>query len=143
MPTTSSHGRRAPLAAVLATLAIVLTASLVSADAAGNNGTVKIHSGGETEPPVDVRNEPHVTCPFHMHFFFADGGQTGMWWVSNEAGVGVAGGTYTADATGEVRTGGVFLPAGHYNLDWQGSTETLAKHKVFWVEGDCDGGPGG
>ena len=142
MADQSRHRGQTPLAALLAALALILTASIASADPAGNNGTVKVHSGGETEPAVDVRNEPHVTCPFHLHFFFGDGGQTGMWWVASDDGVGMTGGTYTADATGAVRTPGVTMAAGHYTVSWQGSTEELAKHKTFWVEGDCPG-PGG
>jgi hypothetical protein len=131
-------------ATLLAALVIALSASVASADPAGNNGTVKVHSGtGETEPWVDVMNQPHVTCPFHMHFFFADGGQTGMWWIVSDDGVNTTGDTYTADANGMATTGAVFMPAGHYSLSWQGSTEDLAKHKTFWAEGECSGGPGG
>jgi hypothetical protein len=131
-------------AMLLAALVIALSASVASADPAGNNGTVKVHSGtGETEPWVDTQNQPHVTCPFHMHFFFADGGQTGTWWIVSDDGVNTTGAAYVADATGRVDTGAVFMPAGHYTLSWQGSTEDLAKHKTFWVEGECSGGPGG
>ena len=78
-----------------------------------------------------------------MHFFFADGGQTGTWWIVSDDGVNTTGAAYVADATGRADTGAVFMPAGHYTLSWQGSTEDLAKHKTFWVEGECSGGPGG
>jgi hypothetical protein len=131
-------------AALLAALVVALSASVVSADPPGNNGTVKVHSGtGEVEPPVDNMNQPHVTCPFHMHFFFGDAGQEGMWWVTSKDGVAMTGGTYTADANGTAHSGAVVMAAGHYTLSWQGSTEELAKHKTFWVEGECSGGPGG
>jgi hypothetical protein len=128
--------------ALLAALAIILTASIASADPPGNNGTVKVHSGsGEVEPEVDNMNQPRVTCPFHMHFFFGDAGQTGMWWVTSKDGLATTDGTYTANADGMADSGPVFMAAGHYTLGWQGSTEELAKHKTFWVEGEC-GGPG-
>jgi hypothetical protein len=51
-------------------------------NAPGNNGTIKIHqSPGEAEPIV--RNEPHVSCLFHIHAFFADSAQTGDWWIKS------------------------------------------------------------
>jgi hypothetical protein len=65
-----------------------------------------------------------------------------MWWVTSDDGVGMTGGTYTADASGEARSGPIFMAAGHYSLDWQGYTEDSAKHKTFWVEGNCET-PGG
>ena len=143
--TTDTHTRRrhTPLAVLLAALAFILTTSIASADPAGNNGTVKVHSGGETEPPVDVRNEAHVTCPFHLHFFFGDAGQSGTWSVAAVDDVGFFSGTYVADANGEANSGPVFMAEGHYMVSWQGHTEDSAKHKTFWVEGECEGGPGG
>jgi hypothetical protein len=132
-----------PVAALIAAFVLIVTAAAVSADAPGNNGTVKVHSGGETEPPVDIRNEPHVTCPFHGHFYFGDSEQSGNWWITDAAGNAVAGGSYDADANGEARTAAIFQPAGHYSLNWEGFSDLTTKHKTFWVEGDCDGGPGG
>src|SRR5437773_5174603 len=65
----------------------------------GNNGTVKVHDGG-TEPSPETRNQPHV-CTFHLHFFFADAGQTGAWWIRSwpptGAGATVLTGTYLTD----------------------------------------------
>jgi hypothetical protein len=66
-----------------------------------------------------------------------------MWWLASDDGVNTTGGTYTTDATGAYTTGAVFMPPGHDSLNWQGSTEELAKQKTFWVEGECSGGPGG
>lgn len=137
------HRRRTPLAAVLAVLAIILTASMVSADPKGNNGTVKVHSSGGDETAMNMANDPHVTCPFHFHFYFGDAGQTQTWWVADDAGNGVAGGTYTADAAGEAQSGDVVVPgAGHYTVSWNGRNEQNVKHKTFWVDGDCGGGGG-
>jgi hypothetical protein len=144
MTGTRSHHRRAPLAAILAVLAIILTASMVSADPPGNNGTVKVHSSGGNETAMNMSNDPHVTCPFHFHFYFGDNGQGGTWWVADANGVGVAGGTYTADASGEAQSGDVSVPAaGHYMVSWTGRNEQNVKHKTFWVDGECGGGGGG
>jgi len=107
----------------------------------GNNGTVKIHEGAG-EPPPEVRNEPHV-CTFHLHFFFADAGDSGTWeiqeWAPGDKGTVVLTGTYTTDANGEDRdpdAGAYSLPDGHYKLFWDGDLDTNKhdKHKVFWVE---------
>ena len=111
----------------------------------GNNGTVKIHEGAG-EPASEVRNQPHV-CTFHLHFFFADAGDSGTWeiqeWSPGDKGTVVLEGTYETDENGEDRApdAGVYeLPDGHYKLFWDGDLETDKhdKHKVFWV--DCEEG---
>jgi hypothetical protein len=108
----------------------------------GNNGTVKIHEGTD-EPASETRNEPHV-CTFHLHFFFADAGDSGTWeiqeWSPGDKGTVVLTGEYTTDENGEDRdpdAGAYSLPDGHYKLFWDGDLETNKhdKHKVFWV--DC------
>jgi hypothetical protein len=108
----------------------------------GNNGTVKIHDGAG-EPSSEVRNEPHV-CTFHLHFFFADAGDSGTWeiqeWSPGDKGTVVLNGTYLTDANGEDRdpdAGTYSLPDGHYKLFWDGDLDTDKhdKMKVFWV--DC------
>jgi hypothetical protein len=108
----------------------------------GNNGTVKIHEGAG-EPASETRNEPHV-CTFHLHFFFADAGDSGTWeiqeWSPGDKGTVVLTGEYTTDENGEDRdpdAGAYSLPDGHYKLFWDGDLETNKhdKHKVFWV--DC------
>ncbi len=108
----------------------------------GNNGTVKIHEGAG-EPASETRNEPHV-CTFHLHFFFADAGDSGTWeiqeWSPGDKGTVVLTGEYTTDENGEDRdpdAGTYTLPDGHYKLFWDGDLETNKhdKHKVFWV--DC------
>jgi hypothetical protein len=115
----------------------------------GNNGTVKIHEGAG-EPAAEVRNEPHV-CTFHLHFFFADAGDSGTWeiqeWAPGDKGTVVLEGTYTTDENGEDRDpdAGVYeLPDGHYKLFWDGDLDTNKhdKHKVFWVDCEDEGGPG-
>jgi hypothetical protein len=105
----------------------------------GNNGTVKIHDGNTENEPV-ISNEPQV-CTFHVHFFFADAGQSGDWWIQSWPPTGngttVLSGSYLTGATGEYRTPAspnvYSLADGHYKLFWQGDEEELAKHKVFWV----------
>ena len=107
----------------------------------GNNGTVKIHEGAG-EPASETRNEPHV-CTFHLHFFFADAGDSGTWeiqeWSPGDKGTVALTGEYTTDENGEDRdpdAGTYSLPDGHYKLFWDGDLETNKhdKHKVFWVE---------
>lgn len=111
-----------------------------AAAAPGNNGTIKIHDAYEPDPVV--KNEPHVDCPFHIHFFFADAGQTGDWWIlvwapgDKGAATGVSG-SYTTDSNGEYITGELRLPVGHYKLFWEGDPNKLIKHKAFWVD-NCD-----
>src|SRR6266516_8128719 len=128
---------------ILATAALLATvgvAGVQANDAPGNNGTVKIHDGA-TEPSPEVRNQPHV-CTFHLHFFFADAGQAGSWWIRSWSPTGdgsvVMTGTYTTDADGEYRTpalpGAYTLPDGHYKVFWEGRSSQNVKHKVFWVE---------
>jgi hypothetical protein len=148
-------------------IAIALAALLVAAlgpialaaqpdEVPGNNGTVKIHEGAG-EPASEVRNEPHV-CTFHLHFFFADAGDSGTWeiqeWSPGDKGEpsGLSG-TYMTDANGEDRdpdSGTYSLPDGHYKLFWDGDLDTNKhdKHKVFWVDCEAQGGdvpppPGG
>jgi len=105
----------------------------------GNNGTVKIHEGDTENEPI-VANEPQV-CTFHIHFFFADAGQSGDWWIESWPPTGdmttVLSGTYLTGGDGEYRIpvspATYSLPNGHYKLFWQGDEENLAKDKVFWV----------
>ena len=106
----------------------------------GNNGTVKIHEGAG-EPASEIRTEPHV-CTFHLHFYFADAGDSGTWeiqeWSPGDKGAVVLTGTYTTDENGEDRdpdAGTYSLPDGHYKLFWDGDLDTNKhdKHKVFWV----------
>jgi hypothetical protein len=127
-------------ACLLVLTAIAVSASLAIAAAPGNNGTVKIHDG-PSEPSPITRDEPHV-CTFHLHFFFADGDQTGVWQIESWPPTGdrsaVLSGTYATDANGQDRqpeTGAYGLPDGHYKLSWMGSTDHTWKQKVFWV--DC------
>jgi len=90
-----------------------------------------------------------VTCPFHAHLYFADGGQLGSadspdWWIVSQApssgGTG-AEGDYTADGNGEWSTGPIFLDMdGHYKLYWIGRDDKNVKHKTFWVTGCGEGG---
>jgi hypothetical protein len=111
-----------------------------AAAAVGNNGTLKIHDAFEPDP--DIKNEPHVDCPFHAHFFFADSGQAGSWWIQewspSDKGTTVWTGTYLTNSSGEYVTGSISLDAGHYKIFWEGSTGNTIKHKAFWVDNDCE-----
>lgn len=146
LPTARRRGIPIPLIALaLASLLVGALGSIALAappdEVPGNNGTVKIHEGAG-EPGPEVRNEPHV-CTFHLHFFFADAGDSGTWeiqeWSPGDKGTVVLTGTYTTDANGEDRdpdAGAYSLPDGHYKLFWDGDLDTNMddKHKVFWVE---------
>jgi hypothetical protein len=134
------------IAMLSATLLLAATLPAGAASPPGNNGTVKIHSSADGEPSPDVKNEPHVSCPFHVHFFFADTHQAGDWSIVGQAPTPDADTTSdsydTGDGTSFV-THDVFLGAGHYTLSWQGRNDQNVKHKTFWVDGDCGGGGGG
>ena len=149
---STGRGRGLPRSLLAITLAALCIAAIGPAAMAaqpevpGNNGTVKIHEGAG-EPASEVRNEPHV-CTFHLHFFFADAGDSGTWeiqeWSPGDKGVVVLQGSYTTDANGEDRdpnAGTYSLPDGHYKLFWDGDLETDKhdKHKVFWVECEDQG----
>jgi len=149
---TRERGIPLPLIAIaLASLLVGAFGSVAMAappdEVPGNNGTVKIHEGAG-EPSPEVRNEPHV-CTFHLHFFFADAGDTGTWeiqeWSPGDKGTVVLTGTYMTDENGEDRdpdAGAYELPDGHYKLFWDGDLETNKhdKHKVFWVDCEENGG---
>ena len=136
----SSRARAIGWFMVAALLLLALGAPSSAAAADGNNGTIKIHDAFEPDPVI--KNEPHVDCPFHLHFFFADAGQTGDWWIlewapgDKGAATGVTG-TYHTDSNGEYVTGPKILPAGHYKLFWEGDKGNTIKHKAFWVDNSC------
>jgi hypothetical protein len=138
---------RATVTAILSALLLVAAALPAgAAGPAGNNGTVKIHSSAPGEPSPEIKNEPHVSCPFHVHFFFADTQQSGDWSISGQAPTGdadSAAGSYdTSDGTTFV-TPDIFLGPGHYKLSWDGRNDKNQKHKTFWVDAECGGGGGG
>lgn len=144
----STRTRRTITATLSALLLVAAALPVGAAGPPGNNGTVKIHSGADNgEPTPEIRNEPHVSCPFHVHFFFADVEQSGEWSIVGQAPTAGNAGTSGSYAT----TGGTFvtdaiddLGPGHYKLSWQGSPTTREKHKTFWVvDGPCgEGGEG-
>jgi hypothetical protein len=150
-PGIPSARRLAWLAVLMMVAVAVLGPGAVGVAASretGNNGTVKIHNGGG-EPKSEVRNEPHV-CTFHLHFFFADAGQSGKWhiekWAPGPKGATVLSGSYMTDSKGEDRDpnypGFYSLPNGHYKLFWNGDTDKHDKMKVFWVKCGEQGGGG-
>lgn len=132
---------RAALAFALVALVALWPASIAFAGN-GNNGTVKVHEGSTDTEPV-IRNEPHV-CTFHLHFFFADGGQHGFWSIDQQSPTGndpaVLSGEYSTDPNGEFSTVEYGLPVGHYKLYWDGRNDQNQKHKTFWVT--CENSPG-
>ncbi|HYN68611.1 MAG TPA: hypothetical protein VEX41_00180 [Candidatus Eisenbacteria bacterium] len=124
---------------VAALLLLALGAPSSVAAAPGNNGTIKVHDTREPDP--EIKNEPHVDCPFHLHFFFADAGQTGDWrileWAPGDKGTQVWSGSYTTNSNGEYVTGDISLDEGHYKLFWEGDPNARIKHKAFWVDSEC------
>ena len=146
-PSPLSHFRSRAIATAMLSAMVLVAAALPTGAAGppGNNGTVKIHSSGEGEPSPELMNEAHVTCPFHVSFFFADTQQAGDWEIIGQAPTADADSTAGSYNTGDDTTfvtGDLFLNAGHYTLSWQGRSENNVKHKTFWVEGACGGGGG-
>jgi hypothetical protein len=127
---------------------LALAPAVAAKTTPGNNGTVKVHDG-DSESEAVTRNEPHVSCFFHLHFMFGDDEQSGSWeirsWPPTGDGTVVAGsGTYDTLGDGEARfpeAGTTTLPSGHYKLFWGGDESKNDKHKTFWV--DCEDGGGG
>ena len=126
-------------AALVAGMAMLALTGTALAQPAGNNGTVKIHSGSTDSEPI-IRNEPHVAT-FHLHFQFADPSQAGGWevrsWAPGDSGDVVLAGRYDTAGDGADRqpaVGTFTLPDGHYKVFWTGRTEENVKHKTFWVE---------
>ncbi len=142
-PTVDRRRVRVGAALVLGLLLVaVSTAVVTAADPAGNNGTVKVHEGA-TDAERLINEESHV-CTFHLHFFFADAGQSGTWWIDQAAPTGSAPliitGTYGSDANGEYQTVELGAPVGHYSLSWEGRDDQNIKSKTFWVT--CENAPG-
>jgi hypothetical protein len=143
-----THHRALATAILSAMLLVAAALPVGAAGPPGNNGTVKIHSSDPGEPSPEIKNEPHVGCPFHVHFYFADTDQSGPWKITGQAPSKGLDGTYgwydTLDGT-SYRTDDIFLSAGHYKLSWQGRNDNNLKHKTFWVDGECGegGGEGG
>jgi hypothetical protein len=132
--------RLVPALALGAILAAMSFSIAFAAD--GNNGTVKVHEGA-TDSERIVSEDSHV-CTFHVHFFFADAGQTGDWSIDESPPTGqtasVIFGSYITGANGEYQTVEYGLPVGHYKLSWEGRNEQNVKHKSFWVT--CPNLPG-
>ena len=144
---SSTPTRRLISALVAALFLVALAVPVGAAGPPGNNGTVKIHNGtaenGDSEPTPEIKNEPHVSCPFHIHFFFADQPQSGTWRIDPQApgaaddGIGET--AYSApDGTLVVDVDS--LAGGHYKLYWSNPDGKTFKHKTFWVDGGCEGG---
>lgn len=125
-------------AAAVAASATMLLAPTASADAPGDNGTIKVHDARTGEELV--KNEPHV-CTFYLDAFFFDGRQQAAWKIVDQPPTGhddvvASTGAITLDGAGHGRTGDLTLPDGHYKLEWNFDGEHgKAKQKVFWV--DC------
>lgn len=134
------------------TLTAAVTAALLLAPAAyatapGDNGTVKIHDAATGE---ELRkNEPHV-CTFYLDAFGFDADQKVDWHIeawpptAEVKGETVKSGSLTLDDKGHRRSQDQSLPDGHYKLfrNFDGE-HGRAKHKVFWVDCDGEGQPGG
>ena len=142
MTATSRHPRARVAAALALTMLLVALSTAVVTAVDGNNGTVKVHEGA-TDAERLINEESHV-CTFHLHFFFADAGQSGTWWIDQAAPTGSAPliitGTYSTDANGEYQTVELGAPIGHYSLSWEGRDDQNVKSKTFWVT--CENAPG-
>jgi hypothetical protein len=141
--------RRRGIRSVLLGSALILIWATVGAtgvgakpNAAGNNGTLKIHE--DQEPRPEIRNQPHV-CTFHLHGFHFDDNSTGQWHIDKHAPTGsgeVRTGDWSADVVGTWRTAQMSLPPGHYKAyakQMNPSTPGGWKQKVFWVECEQSG----
>ncbi|MFF9072268.1 LPXTG cell wall anchor domain-containing protein [Streptomyces sp. NPDC014735] len=130
-----------------ATTAALLLAPTAYATAPGDNGTVKIHDAATGE---ELRkNEPHV-CTFYLDAFGFDADQDVDWRIAawpptaKVKGEIVKTGSLALDAKGHGRSPDQSLPDGHYKLFWNFDGEHgKAKHKVFWVDCEDKGNPGG
>ncbi|MEU9761182.1 LPXTG cell wall anchor domain-containing protein [Streptomyces sp. NPDC047985] len=130
-----------------AVTAALLLAPTAYATAPGDNGTVKIHDAATGE---ELRkNEPHV-CTFYLDAFGFDAGQDIGWRIeawpptAKVKGEIVKSGSLALDAKGHGRSPDQSLPDGHYKLFWNFDGEHgKAKHKVFWVDCEGEGNPGG
>ncbi|MFF3732714.1 LPXTG cell wall anchor domain-containing protein [Streptomyces sp. NPDC002476] len=130
-----------------AATAALLLAPTAYATAPGDNGTVKIHDAATGE---ELRkNEPHV-CTFYLDAFGFDAGQDIGWRIeawpptAKVKGEIVKSGSLALDAKGHGRSPDQSLPDGHYKLFWNFDGEHgKAKHKVFWVDCEDKGNPGG
>lgn len=129
------------LAGLVAVAALLWSQSAAYADPPGNNGTIKIHDPQEKEP-VEMDNEPHPGCVFHIHGFNFDANSSGTWDIDSWPPTGdktqVMSGTWTANANGEWRTADIStLKSGHYKAFAKQTKPTTPgddKHKVFWVK---------
>ncbi len=147
----SAGGRFLALLAVASiafSSAALIGPALVSADANGNNGTLKVHEFGT--PSGTESNDPKV-CNFNFEGFGFDVGQTGYIVIE---GQGQTSGTFDLIEFGPTNTDGYHetayqtLPDGHYKATLYGKdtgqtgpdlTDEKAKSKVFKV--DCEEDP--
>lgn len=150
-----SLSRLVPAAGVVVGLALALSGvSIVAADPAGNNGTIKI-DGIPFDTHVD--NEPHVGCKFEVKFYGYDKGNLNATVVFSAQppsgtktlisdtvfiGEDAAGGGTDLDATRvyTLDTTGLKSQANqgyHIKLavSAPASNGATTKYKVFWVQG--------
>jgi hypothetical protein len=134
-----SLSRRAAACSALALAGTVLLGA--PADAApGDNGTVKIHTGGPVgvrTPKGDPRDEPKV-CKFYIDAFNFDTVQYIDWTIATQPPV--VGGAHLAGSVmlvgGAGYTKDMVLPDGQYKLVWKiRGGNGAGKQKVFKV--DC------
>lgn len=136
---------------VLIALPLAFMLAPGAAHAGTNHGTIKVHDE-ETAGP-ETRNEPHVDCDFWIQGFSMSDSSGHLVFYSwpptgNKEVVHTV--DWTADSEEEQGAGGFnFLDgpftfeAGHYRVEaytdegHPGSTDHLAKAKMFWVE-PCD-----
>jgi len=166
--TLSGLAVAAPLAmASWGAMALPATAQPADAgDPRGNNGTVKITPVGEEDGIP--QNTPHVACGFDIEWYGYDEGADIVSTVSfamqaptsdvalsvtgpsevfvGDDAAGGAGNDPDGEATYNLGFTGASHPEQGYHVKvtvkTPGSQGADTKHKVIWVTGSCDGGPG-
>ncbi len=132
----------------------------------GNNGTVKITPRGEADGIP--QNTPHVPCAFDVEWYGFDEGADVVSTVTftmqaptadvglsvtgpssvfvGEDPAGGAGNDPDGEATYTLAFTGAGQPQQGYHVkltvETPGARGADTKHKVFWVQGPCDGPPG-
>lgn len=108
-----------------------------AAGGGGDNGDIKVRSGGWTATEGD-RNEPQLCSPFHLSGFNFDPTSGGSWGIdiipptSNPPTLNTLTGSWGTTPDGQWHTDLLVLGDGHYKLHWQQGANN-EKHKTFWI----------
>ena len=152
-PSRSHHRATWPaLGSAILTLGLLVSPAWAAkpgggAAGGGNHGTMKVVSQPDGSEASDNDNDPKVSC-FSLRFVYGEPDHAGAWWIYDWAPTGsgtlVRSGSYLTDGSGADETATIQdLDPGHYRVDWQGSDDTHAKHKMLWVTEVCPSGDDG